>query len=113
MRKRNLLCVIVAVVMLFGGVFTGCTVNGGDKKPGTGDNSGGNYTVTEEAALKYEQNLTWGEENHLYIHYLRGAHSEKEHGKTNSAAAPDYSAPISSDVYGDWGLWVWAGRFIR
>ncbi len=111
MKKRSLLCVIVAAVMLFGNVFTGCAPRNPDsgENPGgdPGGNPGGNYTVSAEAALKYEQNLTWGEENHLYIHYLRGAHSEKEHGKTNSAAAPAYSDPISSDVYGDWGLWVW------
>ena len=34
--------------------------------------------VDSEIAMKYEQELTWGEENHLYVHYLRGAHSESE-----------------------------------
>ena len=100
MRKKSLFCFIVALVMLFGSVCTGCTSKP-DKNPNPDEDQNGNYTVSAEAALKYEQNLTWGEENHLYIHYLRGAHSEKEHGKTNKAAAPDYSTQISSDVYGD------------
>ena len=63
--------------------------------------------VDSEIAMKYEQELTWGEENHLYVHYLRGAHSESEQGKTNDAEKPDYSTQIDSEIYGDWGLWVW------
>lgn len=64
-------------------------------------------SVSAEVAQKYEQNLTWGEADHLYVHYLRGAHSQAEQGTVNSATAPDYSTQIISDVYGDWGLWVW------
>ncbi len=63
--------------------------------------------VSAEVAKKYEENLNWGVKDHLYIHYLRGAHSESEQGKTNNAAAPDYATQIDSSVYGDWGLWVW------
>lgn len=63
--------------------------------------------VDAEVAKKYEQNLTWGEADHLYVHYLRGAHKESEQGTVNTAAAPDYSTQITSEVYGDWGLWVW------
>ena len=58
-------------------------------------------------AAEYEANLTWGEEDHLYVHYLRGADNAEEHGTRNSASKPDYSTPIPSAVYGDWGLWVW------
>lgn len=63
--------------------------------------------VDADVAKRYEQNLNWGEENHLYIHYLRGAHSKAEQGTVNPASAPDYSTQITSNVYGDWGLWVW------
>lgn len=63
--------------------------------------------VDAEEALQYEKDLTWGEVDHLYIHYLRGTHTEGEQGKVNSAPAPDYSTQIDSAVYGDWGLWVW------
>ena len=69
--------------------------------------AGWNTAVDEEAAKRYEQNLTWGEVDHLYIHYLRGAHSAAEQGTVNSAEAPNYSTQINSQVYGDWGLWVW------
>ena len=61
------------------------------------------FVVDEE----YEASLTWGQEGHLYIHYLRGAHKVGEEGKTNSAKAPNYSTQIDSEVYGDWGAWVW------
>lgn len=64
-------------------------------------------TVDNSIAAKYEENLTWGEENHLYIHYLRGAHAVAEQGTVNEATAPNYSQQIKSNVYGDWGLWVW------
>ena len=97
MKKKNLFCVIVALVMLVSCAFTAC------KKPKPSEP----YLPGEEVAQKYEQNLNWGEEGHLYIHYLRGNHSASEHGKTNSAAAPGYSSPIDSKTYGDWGLWVW------
>lgn len=60
-----------------------------------------------DVAATYEKNLIWGEEGHLYVHYLRGAHSESEEGTYNTSAAPDYSGQIDSAVYGDWGLWVW------
>ena len=100
MRKKSLLCFIVALVMLLGIALPAC--KGNPSGPQTDK-----YTVSAEDALKYEQNLTWGREGHLYIHYLRGAHSEKEHGTVNSATAPAYSTQISSEVYGDWGLWVW------
>ena len=63
--------------------------------------------VDSDIAKKYEQNLTWGKPDHLYIHYLRGAHSEAEQGITNDAKAPEYSGQIDSAAYGDWGLWAW------
>ncbi|MCH5157503.1 MAG: InlB B-repeat-containing protein [Clostridiales bacterium] len=63
--------------------------------------------VDSEKAQQYEQNLTWGEKGHLYVHYLRGAHLENEEGTVNTATAPNYSTQIKSDAYGDWGLWVW------
>ncbi len=100
MKRKSLLCLIVALVMLLGIALPAC--KGNPSGPQTDK-----YTVSAEDALKYEQNLTWGQEGHLYIHYLRGAHSEKEHGTVNSATAPAYSTQISSEVYGDWGLWVW------
>ncbi len=66
-----------------------------------------NASVDADTAKRYEENLTWGEADHLYIHYLRGAHSASENGTVNSAPAPDYSKQIDSEVYGDWGLWTW------
>ena len=63
--------------------------------------------VSNEKAQQYEKDLTWGEKGHLYIHYLRGAHLESEEGTLNDAKAPNYSGQIKSDVYSDWGLWVW------
>lgn len=63
--------------------------------------------ISAEIAKEYEDNLNWGEENHLYIHYLRGAHKSSENGTVNPAAKPGYSTQIQSDVYNDWGLWVW------
>ncbi|MCH5351301.1 MAG: hypothetical protein J1F39_04995, partial [Clostridiales bacterium] len=63
--------------------------------------------VDQEEAQKYEQELTWGVKDHLYIHYLRGAHLAAEQGKVNPSSGPEYSMQIDSDVYGDWGLWVW------
>ncbi|MCH5152243.1 MAG: InlB B-repeat-containing protein [Clostridiales bacterium] len=79
-----------------------------------------NDTVTKDVTLtaqwrvavssdvdKYEEELTWGEPGHLYVHYLRGDHSADELGITNSAAAPGYSTQINSTVYGDWGIWAW------
>ncbi len=171
MRRKSILCVIMAMVMLFGTALTGCK-----KKPqepidtaytvtfdiGSGAIAAGvtppdsqkvepggkavepvigywdghtfegwyngktewdfgedtveeNITLsaewkvvpTADVAEAYEQNLTWGEANHLYVHYLRGAHSEAEQGKVNSAEKPGYSTQIESDVYKDWGLWVW------
>ena len=174
MKRKSLLCVIVAVIMLFGCIFAGCektpvNPDGPEKTTYTvtfdvGSNAAAagvstpesqtvekdgkvvqptidaweghtligwyngaaqwNFTsdtvtsdmtlkaewqtdVSGEIAEKYEKELTWGEENHLYVHYLRGAHSEAEQGKTNDAQKPDYSAQITSEVYGDWGLWVW------
>ena len=43
-------------------------------------------SIDSEVAKKYEQNLTWGEEGHLYVHYLRGAHSEAEQGTVNACS---------------------------
>lgn len=63
--------------------------------------------IDNEVAKKYEENLTWGEAGHFYVHYLRGAHDATENGKKNSAQAPGYSTQIDSEVYSDWGLWVW------
>ena len=169
MKRKSLLCVIVAVIMLFGCLVAGCNHEPGEavkytvtfdvgsnaaaagvstpesqkvEKGGkvvqptidaweghnligwyngsaqwnfSSDTVTSNMTlkaewqadVNEEIAARYEQNLTWGEENHLYVHYLRGAHSEVEQGKTNDAEKPGYSTQIDSDTYGDWGLWVW------
>ena len=64
-------------------------------------------TVDDEKAQQYEEELTWGEVGHLYVHYLRGAHLESEEGTVNTATAPNYSTQIKSEVYNDWGLWVW------
>ncbi|MCH5153946.1 MAG: InlB B-repeat-containing protein [Clostridiales bacterium] len=47
---------------------------------------------------------------HVYIHYLRYDHDEEEEGTTN-AAAPLYSTPIESKVYGDWALWAWSRAY--
>ncbi len=70
------------------------------------------WQVTDAAniAEEYEENLNWGEARHLYVHYLRAAHDASENGTTNGnydAATHSYDTPIVSDVYGDWGLWVW------
>ncbi|MDE7329797.1 MAG: hypothetical protein K2N30_01705 [Clostridia bacterium] len=101
MKKKGLISVLIAALMAFGCIFTfGCTP---DALP-EGD---GNVTVDDEVAREYEQNLTWGEKNHLYIHYLRGSHIEEEQGTVNGASKPDYSSQINSRVYGDWGLWCW------
>ncbi len=61
----------------------------------------------DNVAAEYEKNLTWGEKDHLYIHYLRGAHDAAEHGTVNNADRPGYTTQIESNVYGDWGLWAW------
>ncbi len=66
-----------------------------------------NAGIDADTARRYEENLTWGEPGHMYIHYLRAEHSVTEQGMVNSASAPDYSAQINSSIYGDWGLWVW------
>ena len=63
--------------------------------------------VDAEVAKRYEENLNWGKADHLYVHYLRGGHSAAEQDTVNSAEAPGYSTQIQSEVYGDWGLWVW------
>lgn len=169
MKRKSLLCVIVAAVMLFGCLVSGCkhepneaaeyTVtfdvgsnaanagvsapesqkvekggkavqptidawegheligwyNGSKQWDFSADTVNSDLTlkaewqadVNSEIAIKYEQELNWGEENHLYVHYLRGAHSASEQGKTNDAEKPDYSTQIDSETYGDWGLWVW------
>lgn len=171
MRKRSLLCLLTAAVMLFSLVFAGCKPSGsksggkeytvsfdvgedartaGVKNPekqkvkkgekavqptvdawdnhsllgwynGSAewdfsvDTVSSNLTlkaewateIDDEVARRYEENLTWGEEGHLYVHYLRGAHDATENGKLNTAQAPGYSTQIDSPVYGDWGLWVW------
>ena len=63
---------------------------------------------TGNVAEEYESNLNWGDEGHLYVHYLKGADDASEHGKHNSnSSAPNYDKQIDSAVYGDWGLWVW------
>ncbi len=175
MRKKSILCVVMAIVMLFATSLTGCDKKNKSETPntepvtvtvtfdvgseaaaagvatpdsqqvekggkavepvigywdghaldgwynGTAKWDFGKNTVnaditltaewrivpTADVAEKYEKNLDWGEVNHLYVHYLRGAHSEAEQGKANSAEKPGYSTQIESDVYGDWGLWVW------
>ena len=63
--------------------------------------------TSPDVAAEYESKLDWGVAGHLYIHYLRGADDASEHGKTNTAGAPEYATQIDSAVYGDWGLWVW------
>ena len=54
MRKKSLLCFIVALVMLLGIALPAC--KGKPSGPQTDK-----YTVSAEDALKYEQNLTWGQ----------------------------------------------------
>lgn len=170
MRKKSILCIIIAIVMLFGVLASAC--NGGNsdenaeytvtfdvgadasaagvstpepQKVKNGSNAvqptidaweghtllgwyngakewvfatdtvksditlkaEWSVSVNDEIAREYEENLNWGEKNHLYVHYLRGAHKEAEQGTVNTAQAPDYSTQINSDVYGDWGIWVW------
>ncbi len=107
MRKRSFLCVVIAAIMAFGLAISGCSTENTPVTPG-GDGGNDNPPVVDkDVALRYEQNLNWGETNHLYIHYLRGGHSEAEQGTVNDAKAPEYSTQINSSVYGDWGLWVW------
>lgn len=96
MKKKGLFCGIIAFVMLLGCTAAGCKTE-----------DEGEYNVDDGIAQKYEEDLTWGEANHLYVHYLRGGHSVGEHGTVNAAPAPGYSEQINSEVYGDWGLWVW------
>ncbi|MDE6676878.1 MAG: hypothetical protein K2K12_04110, partial [Clostridia bacterium] len=93
MKRKSILCVFVALIMLLGCVLAAC-----GRTP---------YVPDSETAQKYEENLNWGKAGHLYVHYLRGNHSESEQGRENSSKAPDYSEQINSRVYGDWGLWVW------
>jgi glycosidase len=102
MKKRSLLSALIAGVMLVGVALSGCSAPPKDDNPPSQD--GGTDAVT---AQLYDQYLDWGEQNHLYIHYMRGGHSASEQGKVNSAGKPDYSTQIDSSVYGDWGLWVW------
>ncbi|MDE7168491.1 MAG: hypothetical protein K2O28_06580 [Clostridia bacterium] len=105
MRKRSFLCTVIAGIMALGLVLSGCSTEQKPEEPaGNGGGSGG---VDATAAQLYDQYIDWGEVNHLYIHYLRGSHSEAEQGTVNSASKPDYSTQINSSVYGDWGLWVW------
>ncbi len=106
MRKRSLLCTVLAGIMALGVALSGCSSG---KKPGgsTGGGNGGGSGVDATAAQLYDQYLDWGEANHLYVHYLRGSHSEAEQGTLNTSSKPDYSSQINSSVYGDWGLWVW------
>ena len=104
MRKKSFLCVVIAAIMAFGLAFSGCSTDTPPAASGGDDNP---PVVDKDVALRYEQNLDWGETNHLYIHYLRGGHSEAEQGTVNTASKPDYSTQINSSVYGDWGLWVW------
>ncbi len=58
-------------------------------------------------AEEYEENLTWGEVGHLYVHYLKGSDDANERGTVNPSGSTQYDQPIDSEVYGDWGLWVW------
>ncbi|MDE6000842.1 MAG: hypothetical protein K2G96_00750, partial [Clostridia bacterium] len=89
--------------MVLGLVLSGCK-----KDPGTNDGEpADNGGVSATEAQLYDQYIDWGEADHLYIHYMRGAHSKAEQGTANTAQAPNYSAQINSQVYGDWGLWVW------
>ena len=53
MKRKSLLCFIVALVMLLGIALPAC--KGKPSGPQTDK-----YTVSAEDALKYEQNLTWG-----------------------------------------------------
>ncbi len=49
----------------------------------------------------------YGERGHLYVHYYRYDHDDAEEG-VEGGVAPQYNEKINSDVYGDWGLWVWS-----
>lgn len=49
----------------------------------------------------------YGERGHLYVHYYRYDHDAAEEG-VEGGVAPLYNEKINSDVYGDWGLWVWS-----
>ncbi len=98
MKKKSLFSILLAFLMMFGCLVTAVACGDSDKE---------DYVVDDKVAQEYEKNLNWGQANHLYIHYLRGAHSTSEQGTVNSAAKPDYSTQIKSSVYGDWGLWVW------
>lgn len=64
----------------------------------------------EEEAQKYEANISsWDQPGHLYIHYKRAGHTEADQGKKYDGNGPEYDDPnkaIKSDVYGDWGLWL-------
>lgn len=48
----------------------------------------------------------YGDDGHLYVHYYRFGHDAAEEG-VEGGVAPTYNEKIASDVYGDWGLWVW------
>ena len=69
-------------------------------------------TEANNTAAEYEEKLekgqfSWVQENHLYVHYLKGADDPAEHGTVNPAKDTHYATQIESAVYGDWGLWVW------
>ncbi len=69
-------------------------------------------TEANNTAAEYEEKLEkgqfgWVQENHLYVHYLKGSDDPSEHGTVNPAQDTHYATQIESAVYGDWGLWVW------
>ncbi len=69
-------------------------------------------TEGNNAAAEYEEKLEggafdWVQEDHLYVHYLKGSDDPAEHGTVNPAKDTHYATQIDSAVYGDWGLWVW------
>lgn len=71
----------------------------------------GDASALNEEARAYESNIeTWDQPGHLYIHYKRYDHKASEQstaGTPTNGVAPKYDNAISSDVYGDWGLWIW------
>ncbi len=69
-------------------------------------------TEANNTAADYEAKLGggqfgWVQEDHLYVHYLKGSDDPAEHGTVNPAKDTHYDTQIDSAVYGDWGLWVW------
>lgn len=61
-----------------------------------------------EEAREYENSLSsWCQAGHLYIHYKRYDHMATEEGVVINSGAPTYNSALQSEVYKDWGLWIW------